>query len=71
VNEIYSFPKNELVEEVPEDSPKFMKINNLEIKKLPDLAKAVSRLARVDKHEWLKKTRDRRFKSKRYGNDNA
>jgi hypothetical protein len=69
VSQIYTFPKNELAEEVPDDSPKFLKINNVEIKKLPDLAKEVSRLAKIDKHEWIKTKIDRRFKSKRYGNN--
>jgi hypothetical protein len=71
VREIYLRPKNELVEEVPDDSPKFMKINNVEIKKLPDLAKEVSRLAKIDKHEWIRSKKDRRFKSKRHGDHNA
>ena len=71
VQEIYLFPKNELIEEVPDDSPKFMKINNVEIKKLPDLAKEVSRLAKINKHEWLPHKKDRRFKSKRHEHNNA
>jgi len=71
VQEIYSFPKNELVEDVPDDSPKFLKINNVEIKKLPDLAKEVSRFVKIKKHEWLPVKKDRRFKSKRHEHDNA
>jgi hypothetical protein len=69
VQEIYTTPKNELIEEVPDDSPKFLKINNVEIKKLPDLAKEVSRFVKIDRHEWTKHKKDRRFKSKRYGNN--
>ena len=71
VQEIYSFPKNEMVEDVPDDAPKFLKINNVEIKKLPDLAKAVSRFVKINKHEWLPRKKDRRFKSLRHEHDNA
>ena len=59
-------PKNELAEDVPDASPKFLKINNVEIKKLPDLAKAVSKFSKIDRTEWLPKKRDRRFTNKRY-----
>lgn len=65
VQELHSFPRNELVEDVPNDSPKFLKIPNVEIKKLPDLAKIVTQFNKVDRGEWLPKREDKRFKSKR------
>jgi hypothetical protein len=73
VNEIYALAKNELVEEVATDSPKFLKINNVEIKQFPDLAKAVSKFNTIDRAEWLPKKRDRRFTNKRKSleNDNS
>ncbi|MGH7974964.1 MAG: hypothetical protein ACREBR_05535 [bacterium] len=66
-------PKNELAEEVLETSPKFLKIPNVEIKKLPDLAKAVTRFTKIRRSEWLPKKKDKRFtnKRKRYENDNS
>ena len=65
VSQIYTFPKNELIEEVPDDSPKFLKIPNVAISKLPDLAKFVTRFNKVNKKEWLPKKRDKRFTNKR------
>ena len=65
VQEIYLLPKNELSEDVQDDSPKFLKIPNVEIKKLPDLAKLVTLFNKVDRGEWLPRKKDKRFKSKR------
>lgn len=73
VQAIYALPQNQSEEEVATDSPKFLKINNVEIKKLPDLAKAVSKFNKVDRAEWLPKKRDKRFtnKRKRYEHDHT
>src|SRR5579863_1505805 len=72
VQEIYLRQKNELPEEVQEDSPKFLKIPNVEIKKLPDLAKAVTQFNKIKRGEWLPRKKDKRFtnKRKRYENHN-
>jgi hypothetical protein len=65
VQELYLFPKNELIEDIPDASPKFLKIHNVEIKKLPDLAKAVTQFNKIDRGEWLPKKKDKRFTNKR------
>jgi len=54
-----------LVDDVLDANPKFLKIPNVEIKKLPDLAKLISRFNKIKKSEWVPKTKDKRFTSKR------
>lgn len=58
-------PRNELTEDVQDEAPKFLKIPNVAIRQLPDLAKLVTEFNKVNRKEWLPKKRDRRFKSKR------
>ena len=65
VQEIYLLPKNELSEDVQDESPKFLKIPNVQIKKLPDLAKLVTGFNKVNKKEWLSHRKDKRFTNKR------
>lgn len=71
VQAIYSLPKNELLEDVASDSPKFLKIPNVEIKKLPDLAKIVSKFNKVKRGEWLPQKQDKRFTNKRKAYENG
>jgi hypothetical protein len=65
INEIYSMYKNNRQDDIKPVHPKFLKIDNAEIKDLPDLAKEVSEFGRIDKTEWIKVKKDKRFKSKR------
>ena len=65
VSEIYSTIKNQLVEDVSETSPKFLRIDNVEIKTLPDLAKEVTEFSKINRQEWLPVKKDRRFKRRK------
>jgi hypothetical protein len=50
-------------EDVAADSPNFLKINNVEIKGLPDATAEVKEFNKIDRSEWLpKKKIDKRFK---------
>ena len=65
VREIYSTAKNLRIEDVSKMSPKFLRIDNVEIKTLPDLAKEVTEFSKIDRNEWLPVKRDRRFKRRK------
>jgi len=66
VREIYLMPSNQQEDTVAIGNPKFLKIDNVEIKNLPDLAKEVTEFNKINKEEWVPGKRDRRFKRKRY-----
>ena len=65
ISEIYSTVSNQNLEDVSETSPKFLRIDNVEIKTLPDLAKEVSEFSKINRHEWLPVKKDRRFKRRK------
>jgi len=65
VREIYSAVTNLQIEDVSETSPKFLRIDNVEIKALPDLAKEVTEFNHIRKDEWLPKKKDKRFKRRK------
>ena len=63
VREVYSKGPNLVPEDVAADSPNFLKINNVEIKGLPDATAEVKEFNKIDRSEWLpKKKIDKRFK---------
>ena len=62
VQEIYSTAQNQHLDDISEGSPKFLRIDNVEIKTLPDLAKEVTEFSKINRHEWLPVKKDRRFK---------
>jgi len=65
VNEIRSTGSNQSLDDVAETSPRFLKIDNEEIKLLPDLTKEVTRFTQVNRHEWLPVKVDKRFKRRK------
>jgi hypothetical protein len=64
VQELYLI-KNELLDDVAETSPRFLKIDNEEIKLLPDLTKEVTKFNHIKRHEWLPVKVDKRFKRRK------
>jgi hypothetical protein len=64
LQEIYSTIQNQNLDDVSENSPKFLRIDNVEIKTLPDLAKEVTEFSKIDRREWLPVKKDKRFKRK-------
>lgn len=65
VKQIYKMKTNGRIDGIKPVHPKFLHIDNVEIKDLPDLSSEVSRFGKIKKSEWLPKKRDRRFKKKR------
>jgi hypothetical protein len=58
-------PKNEQVEDVAVNIPKFLKMDNVRVKSLVGVANEVTKFNRIKKDEWLPKKKDKRFSSKR------
>lgn len=65
IQEIYSTLANQDLDNVSANSPKFLRIDNVEIKGLPDLAKEVTEFNKIRKEEWLPVKVDRRFKKRK------
>lgn len=65
VREIYLMSSNQQETDVAIGNPKFLKIDNVEIKTLPDLAKEVTDFNRIDRSEWLPRKKDKRFKKRK------
>lgn len=65
VNEIRSAGGNQSLDDVAETSPRFLKIDNEEIKLLPDLTKEVTKFSQIKRNEWLPVKVDKRFKRRK------
>lgn len=65
INEIYRMYKNNRQDDIKLVHPKFLKVDNEEVKELPSVDKEIAKFNRVDKKEWVKKKKDKRFKRKK------
>jgi len=55
---------NPYIDEASEEHPNFLKIDNVEIKDLPDVSVAITEFGKIRKSEWLSRKRDKRFRKK-------
>lgn len=65
VGQLRSIEVNQLIDDVSDSIPNFLKIEKDEMKLLPDLTKAVTSFNKINRHEWLPIKKDRRFKRKK------
>lgn len=64
IDDIYRMYKNNRQDEIKLVHPKFLKIDNEEVKELPNQDKDIKEFGRIKKSEWTKKKKDKRFKKK-------
>lgn len=65
VSQIYKMRTNKREDDIKPVHPKFLSINPLEVKELPNQDLAIKEYNRIDRREWLPKKKDKRFKVKR------
>lgn len=65
IDEIYQMYKNNRQDEIKPVHPKFLKIDNEEVKELPNQDKDIKEFVKIKKSEWVKKKRDKRLKRKK------
>jgi hypothetical protein len=65
VQELHSTGVNELIDDVSDSAPDFLKIGEKEMRSLPDVTKDILNFSKVRKSEWLPVKKDRRFKARK------
>jgi len=65
VQELQVAAVNQLVDDISDSVPDFLRIGKREMKLLPDLTKDVTSFNKIRKSEWLPVKKDRRFKRRK------